>query len=180
MIGSPLINYKGSKVAINAIKNLITKGYNCEFRILASAKKEQVNYYFNKEQCSKFTKFYSNIPSGRPVFKWLDDLDIYIQPSFQEGLPRSLIEAMSRACPALGSNTAGIPELLKCDQLHTPGDVKKLTSDLEKLITNKNLLINCAKYNFETSKNYTEEKTKRRRNKFLNTFLADYSIQNND
>ena len=42
----------------------------------------------------------------------LDTCDIYVQPSLQEGLPRALIEAMSRGCPCIGARTAGIPELL--------------------------------------------------------------------
>ena len=46
------------------------------------------------------------------VFHALDNCDIYIQPSLQEGLPRALIEAMSRGCPCIGAKTAGIPELL--------------------------------------------------------------------
>ena len=50
--------------------------------------------------------------SHNEVLSWLDSLDLYVQPSLQEGLPRSVIEAMSRACPVIGSRTAGIPELI--------------------------------------------------------------------
>ena len=46
------------------------------------------------------------------MFEWLDDMDLYIQPSLQEGLPRAVVEAMSRGLPALGAHTGGIPELL--------------------------------------------------------------------
>src|SRR5690625_396249 len=47
------------------------------------------------------------------VFDWLETIDLYAQPSRQEGLPRALIESMSRGVPAFGANTAGIPELLE-------------------------------------------------------------------
>jgi len=36
------------------------------------------------------------LPAGDAVARWLDEVDIYLQPSFQEGLPRGLIEALSR------------------------------------------------------------------------------------
>ncbi|MFR9276345.1 glycosyltransferase [Finegoldia magna] len=49
--------------------------------------------------------------SPEKVQEWMDKVDIYIQPSLQEGLPRSVIEAMSRGCLVLGART-GIPELL--------------------------------------------------------------------
>ena len=60
------------------------------------------------------------------IVDWLDRVDLYIQPSFQEGLPRGLVEAMSRGCPALGSTAGGIPELLEPGCLHAPGDARKL------------------------------------------------------
>src|SRR5699024_12266879 len=40
------------------------------------------------------------------VFNWLETIDIYTQPSRQEGLPRALIEAMSRGLPAFRANTS--------------------------------------------------------------------------
>ena len=46
------------------------------------------------------------------IFELLDKVDIYIQPSLQEGLPRAMIEALSRGLPAIGFRTAGIPELI--------------------------------------------------------------------
>lgn len=51
----------------------------------------------------------------------LDTCDIYVQPSLQEGLPRALIEAMSRGCPCIGARTAGIPELLPEECLTSRG-----------------------------------------------------------
>lgn len=65
--------------------------------------------------------------SHAEVLSWLDSIDTYIQPSMQEGLPRALIEAMSRGCPAIGSTTAGIPELLEDGCVFERGRVDKLT-----------------------------------------------------
>ena len=53
------------------------------------------------------------IPTGAPIFEFLDSLDLYLQFSRGgEGLPRALVEGMSRGCPAIGSTVGGIPELL--------------------------------------------------------------------
>lgn len=60
------------------------------------------------------------------IVKWMDTLDTYIQPSMQEGLPRSLVEAMSRGCPCIGSTTGGIPELLDKNALFQRGDINAL------------------------------------------------------
>ena len=111
------------------------------------------------------------LPSGEPVFDWLDDKDIYIQPSFHEGLPRALIEAMSRGCPCLASTAGGIAELLPQDFLHKPGNHAKLAKDMDKLAHMPVAeLKEISKTNFKTSLRYTSEKLVPIRQKFWKTF----------
>ena len=38
--------------------------------------------------------------------------DIFVMPSFREGVPRALLEAMDLGLPCVGSNTRGIRELI--------------------------------------------------------------------
>jgi glycosyltransferase involved in cell wall biosynthesis len=70
------------------------------------------------------------LPAGEPVRRWLDGIDIYLQPSRQEGLPRAVIEAMSRGCPVLASTAGGLPELLPASCLHPVGDANTLAKQL--------------------------------------------------
>ncbi|MXP27020.1 glycosyltransferase [Altererythrobacter indicus] len=72
--------------------------------------------------------------AGEEIFRWLDQVDIYLQPSFQEGLPRATIEAMSRGCRCIGSTAGGIPELLAANRLHAPGDHAALARRIEDCI----------------------------------------------
>ena len=64
----------------------------------------------------------------------MDQVDIYIQPSLTEGLPRGLLEAMSRGCPAIASRVGGIPELLGNSCLHRPGDAEGLARLLKQAL----------------------------------------------
>ena len=59
-------------------------------------------------------KFLGQVPH-KEVLKWLDNIDIYIHPSYTEGLCRSIIEAMSRACPIICSDVGGNYELVDKD-----------------------------------------------------------------
>ncbi len=86
------------------------------------------------------------------VLEWLSSIDIYIQPSMQEGLPRALVEAMSRACPAVGSTTGGIPELLDSETLFKRGKVSSLTQVLDRVLQSN--LEEFAINNFNKSKEY--------------------------
>ncbi len=70
--------------------------------------------------------FRGRLPGGRPVFEFLDGVDLFLNASRQEGLPRALIEASARGCPAIGSDVAGIPEILDAPYLVPPGDAEAL------------------------------------------------------
>lgn len=97
--------------------------------------------------------FCGTLPRGAAVMKWLDDIDIYIQTSFQEGLPRALIEAMSRGCPALASSVGGTPELLPYATLHKPGDATALAKQMASAPDAKWQKAESVR-NFEASKRY--------------------------
>jgi len=70
---------------------------------------------------------------GSEVAKWLDQLDVYLQPSYQEGLPRATIEALNRGLLVIGSTAGGIPELLPAERMHTPGDAESLATCISRL-----------------------------------------------
>jgi glycosyltransferase involved in cell wall biosynthesis len=76
--------------------------------------------------------FTGRLPGGAPVRKVLDDADLFVLPSFQEGLPRAMVEAMARGLPCVGSRVGGIGELLVSDDMVAPGHAAGLA---EKIVT---------------------------------------------
>jgi glycosyltransferase involved in cell wall biosynthesis len=108
------------------------------------------------------------------VFEFIDEIDLYIQPSKQEGLPRSVIEAMSRACPIIGSNIAGIPELINKEALFEGGNVDDITTVLEKL--SKANMKNWAIENFENAQKFKKETLDDYRECFYNEFKKDFYL----
>ena len=87
---------------------------------------------------------------------WLDAVDLYVQPSRQEGLPRGTLEAMSRACPALGSTAGGLPELLEPECLHKPGDAAGLGALITRAAGDRDWQRRQAQRNFEVARRYTK------------------------
>jgi phosphatidyl-myo-inositol dimannoside synthase len=71
-------------------------------------------------------EFRGEIPSGGPILDFLDYTDLFVMPSRAEGLPRALVEAMSRGCPCIASAVGGIPELLEATDLVPPNSPEKL------------------------------------------------------
>lgn len=68
------------------------------------------------------------------VFELLEQMDVYVQPSHQEGLPRAVVEAMSLGMPVIGAATGGIPELLPKSRVFRAGHSHEFRAVLERLL----------------------------------------------
>lgn len=85
------------------------------------------------------------------ILNWLDPdqrdallakADVFALPSYSEGLPMALLEAMSWGLPVITTPVGGIPELVTQDQnglLVNPGDVQQLSKAMQVLIEDKSL-----------------------------------------
>ena len=84
--------------------------------------------------------------------KYLIKCNVYILPSYIEGLPISILEAMSYAKPIISTNVGGIPEIVipgKNGFLLEPGDLNGIERTIKYCIENKEVLL---KYGDESKK----------------------------
>lgn len=164
------VKYKGQQYVIKAISRLKKKGYIFYYHIIGNGNTDFLSKIAKKYGVSKEVKFIGLVPHDK-VFGYLDNIDIYIQPSKQEGLPRALIEAMSRACPCIGSKTGGIPELLEPQYIFPKGNSKRLSKILEEYSTED--MINQSSINFNQSREYERNTLKEKREKFYKEFINE-------
>lgn len=169
------VSYKGQEYVIRAIARLKEKGLNFEYHLIGRGSEERLKKIAIKEGVENIVFFHGAIPHDC-VLNFLDSMDIYIQPSKQEGLPRALIEGMSRGLLCLGSRTAGIPELLENDFVFSKGNVNEIVNILSKITTDK--LLEQADRNFEKAKEFDKEVLNKRRKMFIDSFLKDSRINN--
>lgn len=170
LVGPLELESKGHRIALYALKILKQKYPNIKIEFLGEGSGKKLKKIVRLEQLENNVDFKGTLPNGEPVLKWMDTLDILLVPSFQEGLPRVLIEAMSRGCPAVGAKTGGIPELINPRMIHKPGNYKKLANDIEKVMNDKMLCVTLAEENFENAKEYVKENLDARRTRFWNDF----------
>jgi glycosyltransferase involved in cell wall biosynthesis len=170
LMGSLDVKYKGHEVALKAVKELKNKGIKTVIRFAGGGNKEKWALLSEKlgiEECVEF----SGLLSKGEVKAWLQDIDIYLQPSKQEGLPRAVIEAMSYACPTIGSNIGGTPELLSKDFLINPDDHIGLAKKIISLTSNKQLELEQANKSFQKAGQFNYDKLKLKRDTFFREFI---------
>jgi glycosyltransferase involved in cell wall biosynthesis len=165
LIGDPDVRVKGVKEAIEAIQFLLERGFKVELRILGG-KRSAYGYTAHTA-----VRYDGVLEDKAHVFSWLDDLDMYIQPSLSEGLPRALVEAMSRGLPCVASKVGGIPELLPQELMIEAGDSRKLAFILEELITSQAFYHKAANYSVDKARFYLEENLYSLRNTFYKSFI---------
>jgi glycosyltransferase involved in cell wall biosynthesis len=167
IIGSLRTRYKGVHSAIDAVARLVRNGADIELRILGSGDPKALLAQAEQHQIPDRVFFDGTLPAGAAVHGWLDQLDIYAQPSLTEGLPRALIEAMSRGLPAVASNVGGIPELLGADYLFQPDDPVALADRLKTLIISPSRRAYAGRANVEKAAGYQSVILDARRTDFL-------------
>lgn len=167
IIGSLQTRYKGVHTAIEALTRLVRAGVDIELRILGGGDPQMLLMQAERSGVSCHVYFDGTLPSGKAVHEWLDKLDIYAQPSLTEGLPRALIEAMSRGLPAVASRVGGIPELLREEFLFPPGDAGALADRLSNFVASPGQRMSAGRSNVEKAAEYLRNVLDSRRSDFL-------------
>ena len=85
---------------------------------------EKLQRLITQYELSESVKFIGFV-TGQQKNQQLQEADIYLLPSHNEGLPISILEAMSFGLPIISTNVGGIPEVVVPDEnglLIEPGD----------------------------------------------------------
>lgn len=167
------VPYKGQEYVIRALSLLKSRGISYEYHLIGRGDDSRLKAIAKECGVEDLVFFHGTLPHDK-VFAFLDDIDIYIQPSKQEGLPRATIEAMSRGCLCLGSNIAGLPELIDDEYLFPKGNARKIADILQKLSIRAMQV--QAKTNFERAKAYDKDYLSEKRLKFLSEFKKCYNL----
>lgn len=158
MIANISIGYKGFDVIIKALKVLDTKGVKYRMSFVGSGSPIYLEDLIERAKLKGQVEILGSLKSGKPIVDFLNNIDILVHPSKQEGLPRVVIEAMSRGCYVLASSIAGTPELLDKSCLHPPGSDSVLFKQLYSLVVDNASSLEIMLKNLQRSKEYSYER----------------------
>jgi len=163
------LNYKlkGQKYVIRALKKLneINTNFEFEYHLIGGGNADILIKEAKRLGVESQVKIIGRL-QHEEVYDWYDNIDIYIQPSFQEGLCRSIIEAMSRACPVISSKAGGNVELCSEDFSFKAGNVKQIVDCINRM-SDKSTLTEQAVVSFKKAHKYEKNFLDNKRNAFL-------------
>jgi len=105
--------------------------------------------------------FKGYVPFGEELLKEYSSNDVLILPSFSEGLPQVVLEAMARGVIVVATRVGGLPNLIKDGEngfLFEPGDKKGLLRIIREIQTNELPLLTIRKNGINTAKKFSFEK----------------------
>ncbi len=95
--------------------------------------------------------------SGKTKIEAFQKADIYLFPTYYEGMPNSVLEAMAYGLPVITRPVGGIKDFFedgKMGYLSNSLSPKVIASNIERLIVNPNLANKIGKYNHEYAKRH--------------------------
>lgn len=170
-IGVLDVKYKGQADVIRALHKLKKeKGIIYHYKIVGQRDSSHLQNLIKKLGMQNEIEIIGPLPPTK-INEFLNSIDIFIQPSKTEGLPRALVEALNMACPSLGSRVGGIPELIDKDCLFEAGNMNEIIGVLQSF--SKEKMKEKATRNFEKSLEYQQNILEKKRNDFYSTFLKN-------
>jgi glycosyltransferase involved in cell wall biosynthesis len=164
MVGSLEQLYKGPNILIEAVAIALRRGANVRLVIVGEGKRRQdLEKQVTTLGIQSQVEFRGQVPAGDGVRRQLDAADVFVLPSFQEGLPKAMIEAMARGLPCLGSAVGGIPELLSPQDLVQPGDVLALADKICEVTGHPERMAQMSVRNLAKASDYREHTLRERR-----------------
>lgn len=133
-----LCEQKGQLLLVEALGQLLLKGIDIELVLAGDGEMrssiEQLVAQLNLQDKVRITGWISSAQVRQEILA----ARALVLPSFAEGLPVVIMEAMALRRPVITTSIAGIPELV-CHGEHgwlcTPGDVDALVEQLKELLT---------------------------------------------
>lgn len=146
---------KGFVYLLETIR-LLTEVYctKTHFTLIGSGPEEKtLKEYIHKYKLENYVEMTGFIRHGEAFSKYLEKADILAQPSLEEGVPKTIFEAMASGIPIIASRVGGMPYLIENEVnglLVRPANPKELAEAILRykndLTLFKNVVLNNLSY----------------------------------
>ena len=134
--------FKGIFEILEAFHNIKKANKNVKLLIVGTGPQERDMKRKVLELNLKRFVFFTGGLNHHDLPGYYQEADIFVLPSYTEGLPLSILEAMSCGLPIITTNVGGIPEIIESGFngfMVSPQDSNELKEKLEILVNDSNL-----------------------------------------
>ena len=153
---------KGAYDLPDIVKRVSRSIPDVHFVVAGNGDLETVRQQLRSKACNQYVTLAGWIGPEQKK-DWLMKSQIFLLPSYNEGLPMSVLEAMSYGLPVISTFVGGIPELVESGKngyLYEPGDIEGIAEGLTNLFQHRQQTLQICKANIEKIKqNYSLETT---------------------
>lgn len=132
-----LTSAKGQAILLEAVAQLHQQGISVTLTLVGMGPDQQSLTQYAKALGISEQVVFTGAVDQDHILAYYQAADIFVLPSFAEGLPVVLMEAMAMEIPCITTAITGIPELIQHDQdglLVAAADSKGLRQAIEKLV----------------------------------------------
>ncbi len=134
-VGSLAHLQKGADVFVQTVAACRRRGADVTARMIGDgARRRDVEEMASSLGVADRIMLLGHVSDPRALLAELDAADLFVLASRQEGLPRSVIEAMGRALPCVGTDVGGTAELIGPEELAPCGDAEALADRIVNLL----------------------------------------------
>ncbi|MBW8826279.1 MAG: glycosyltransferase family 4 protein [Acidobacteria bacterium] len=129
---------KGIPILLHALRLLLDQGRDVRLRLVGSGpERDALGRIAERLAVADRVRFVGSVGQDE-IRRHYDEVDVFCLPSFEEGIPVVLMEAMASGLPVVTSRIAGIPELVehgRSGALVTPGRADLLAEAIDAYVT---------------------------------------------
>jgi glycosyltransferase involved in cell wall biosynthesis len=165
---------KGFDLLLEAVRRCRLGGVDVSLAIVGDgALRPEYEAQCEQAGISGFVKFLGRLDDFNAISLVLDDSDLFVLASRQEGLPRVMIEEMARSLPCISSRVGGTDELLPEDCLFNSDDIDGLVRLISNRAKDHRSLIEESERNLRAIQSYKHDAVQIERNKFYRATMLD-------
>jgi glycosyltransferase involved in cell wall biosynthesis len=145
---------KGTYNILKAIPLVIKNDSEVIFYFVGRGNISKFTDISQKQGIEKHVKLLGAVSDDKKIKLYLSS-GIFILPSYKEGQPISIIEAMAAGLPVVSTTVGSIPEIIREGEngfLIEPGDYKGLAEKIIHLLRNDEIREKIGKINYETAR----------------------------
>ena len=156
---------KGAHLIVPIVRQLISKlrvtDYELQVTIIGDGPlKEKIAKEIKENKLEDYIQVLGKIPN-KELMKYYETADIFILPSFQEGFPRVILEAMASGIPYVASDVGAVREISSKttqDFIVERGNIEEFAEKIQILLSNKDIYDRFRVEELEKVEEYSLEK----------------------